>query len=112
MVSEIMVRFSDFMKHVPYHLVLRDVEQNLFYHGQFLKFNAFFPTDKGKRFFTVIFPKYKFRRAYLSHPRSVREKIGNNDVFIEIYKRNNSRLEITRLEKWVGQGREPINDNL
>lgn len=101
MLSEVFVRYSDFRKNELYTLILKDVEQNLFYRYQFIKFHAFFVLDNNKKEFTVIFPKYEFRREYLKYPTKLREDIGNQDVLIELYKRDGGRLEITKLEKYM-----------
>ncbi|GAG15643.1 unnamed protein product, partial [marine sediment metagenome] len=71
--------------------------------GNFLRFNAFMLLDDKKKEFTVIFPKYRFRREYLKYPVKLRKEIGNKNVFIELYKRDEGRLEITKLEKYTNK---------
>ena len=103
--GEVFIRFSDFEKNIPYQLVIENIEQNLTYRGAFLEFRAFYPFDKGKRWFTVIFPKYKFRMSYLSLPLNIRKKVGKDYVFMEIFKRDRGYVEITRLEKYTGDNK-------
>lgn len=101
--GDVFIRFSDFEKNVPYKFVIENIEQNLTYRGKFLEFNAFYPFDKGKREFVVIFPKYKFRASYLALPLKMRKKAGKDNIFIELYKIDNGYVKITRLEKFNGK---------
>ena len=98
-----MIRFSDFIKYKAYRLVIMNIEQNNFFMNDFLKFDAFFPFEKENRYITVIFPKYKFRSAYLKYPIRLRKMIGKNNVFVEMYKKDYGVINFTRLEKWAGE---------
>jgi len=101
--TDVFIRFSDFEKNVPYQLVIENIEQNLMYRGAFLEFRAFYPFEKGKRSFVVIFPKYKFRASYLSLPLDIRKKAGQHNIFIELCKIDKGYVDIRRLEKFGGQ---------
>lgn len=97
-----MLRYSDLMKYVPYQIVIKDVEKNLIWNRSFLKFDITLPMCKCREA-TMIFPKWKFKRAYLAWPTSTRTEIGRYNVFIEFIKHDRGILEFTRLERWMGQ---------
>ena len=100
MQKEIMIRFSDLLKDIPYRIIIKNIEENNIYRYNFLKFHALIPFGKEARECTIIFPKYKFRQAYVALSVSTRRSVGKTNVFIEFYKGDNSKLTIKRLEKW------------
>ena len=97
MSEDILIRFSDFVVNAPYTMVIKDLEKNEFYLEAFLKFDVFIPMEKGIRPFQVIFPKYRFKKAYLQWTVRAREKAGRCNVFMEVYKLKKGNIRITKL---------------
>jgi hypothetical protein len=77
----------------------------MFFQRSFLKFKAFFPFDEHKRYFEVIFPKYKLRDAFVRIPQSIRRKVGRYNVLIEFEKIDKGKIKINKYERYIKKKR-------
>lgn len=71
-----------------------------FFMEKYIIFEVFIPLSKGIRPFRVLFPKYKFKTAYMSIPLSKRASAGRFNVFMEIYKLKEGKIRISTIENW------------
>lgn len=98
--DEIMIRFKDMFKDMPYKIIIKDLGDYEIYNRAFIKFEAYISTKSGLRPITLIFPKWKFRTAYMKHTEEKRREVGKYNVEIEFYKRDKGKIDITSINKY------------
>jgi hypothetical protein len=94
------IRYSDFTKHNPIHIVIKNFNECYFWNKKYIVFNAFLCFCDKIRECEVMFPYYPFITAYLKLPVRIRLNAGSANIQMIITKLDRGRMDIKELKKW------------
>lgn len=98
--KQIRIRYSDFFKHEPIKIVIKDIKDSYIWNKKFIVFDAFFSFENKIREFEVMFPYYPFIRAYLVLPLRIRQEAGTTNIQMIITKLDRGKMKIQDVQKW------------
>mgnify|MGYP001610508347 CR=1 FL=1 len=96
----IRIRYSDFFKHEPIKIIIKDIKDGYIWNKKFIVFDAFFSFDNKIREFEVMFPYYPFIKAYWKLPVGIKLEAGTTNIQMVITKLDRGKMKIQNVQKW------------
>lgn len=94
------IKYSMMPKHVPLVFVISNLKEMELYREYYLKIPIYFPDDKKKKLYEMLFPRYKFVNAYFCYPVKERKEIGDTNILVQAEKLDKGNLIIHRIAKF------------